>query len=232
MSEQMIFKRTEIKYMINEEIFNELIKLMNDYMVADVHGRSTIFSLYFDTPHFLMIRRSLEHPLYKEKLRLRSYGIAQPDTMVFVEIKKKYDSVVYKRRVSMTEADAERYLIKKEKVMDTQISREIDYCLDNYDGIAPAMMLSYEREAYYEKNNHEFRVTFDRNILWRNYDLSFQKGAYGYPLLKDGQVLMEVKTGGAIPLWMVRFLSENHIYKAAFTKYGEAYRALYSQSEH
>ena len=167
MAEQMIFKRSEIKYMIDEDIFRKLMEVMKKYMIADAYGRSTVCSLYFDTPDYLLIRRSLDHPMYKEKLRLRSYGVANESTKVFVEIKKKYDSIVYKRRIAMKESEAQRYLLHHEKVMSCQISDEIDYCMDHYEGLAPAVMLSYEREAYYAKDDHEFRITFDRNILWR-----------------------------------------------------------------
>ena len=220
----MIFKRSEIKYMIDEDIFRKLMEVMKKYMIADAYGRSTVCSLYFDTPDYLLIRRSLDHPMYKEKLRLRSYGVANESTKVFVEIKKKYDSIVYKRRIAMKESEAQRYLLHHEKVMSCQISDEIDYCMDHYEGLAPAVMLSYEREAYYAKDDHEFRITFDRNILWRDYDLSLCKGIYGNPILKEDQVLMEVKTAGAIPLWMVEFLSGNKIYKTSFSKYGTEYK--------
>lgn len=224
MAEQMVFKRREMKYMIDEDIFSELREIMKEEMTADEHGRSTVCSLYFDTPDYLLIRRSLDHPRYKEKLRLRSYGVAKDDTDVFVEIKKKYNSIVYKRRVSMTDAEAKRYLLQHEQVMDTQITREIDYCMKRYEGIAPAMLLTYEREAYYAAHDHDFRITFDRNILWRDYDLSLGAGIYGKPILKGNQVLMEVKAAQGIPLWMVRFLSERKIYKTSFSKYGTAYR--------
>ena len=229
MSEQMIFKRCEIKYMIDEKTFDKLMQVMSEHMIADVHGRSTVCSLYFDTPDYLLIRRSMDHPIYKEKLRLRSYGVADEDTQVFVELKKKFNSVVYKRRISMTEKQSQEYLLEHKKIMDTQISREIDYCMRMYKGIAPAVLLSYEREAFYAKDDHEFRVTFDRNILWRDYDLSLCKGIYGTPILKQGQVLMEVKTAGAIPRWMVDFLTENQIYKTSFSKYGTAYRTICEQ---
>ncbi len=229
MSEQMIFKRCEIKYMIDEKTLDKLMQVMSEHMIADVHGRSTVCSLYFDTPDYLLIRRSMDHPIYKEKLRLRSYGVADEDTQVFVELKKKFNSVVYKRRISMTEKQSKEYLLEHKKIMDTQISREIDYCMRMYQGIAPAVLLSYEREAFYAKDDHEFRVTFDRNILWRDYDLSLCNGIYGTPILKQGQVLMEVKTAGAIPRWMVDFLTENQIYKTSFSKYGTAYRTICEQ---
>ena len=150
---------------------------------------------------------------------------------VFVELKKKYESVVYKRRIAMTEDEAERYLLFHEKVKDTQITREIDYCLKNYKKLAPAVMLSYEREAFYAKDDHEFRITFDQNILWRNYDLSLCRGIYGEAILAKNKVLMEVKTAGAIPLWMVHFLTENQIYKTSFSKYATAYRTIYEREK-
>lgn len=230
MSEQMIFKRYEIKYMLNHELLNKLKKVMEEYMVSDIHGKSTNCSLYFDTPQFLLIRRSMEHPLYKEKLRIRSYGVANKDTTVFVELKKKYKSVTYKRRIAMTEEEMRRYLIEHEQIMDTQISREIDYCMEKYDNLKPACLLSYEREAYYAKDDHDFRITFDENILWRDKDLSLCKGIYGEPLLKDDQVLMEVKVGKAFPKWMVDFLTENKLYKTSFSKYANAYKRMYEKN--
>ena len=260
MADQMIFKRFEIKYMIDEAVFEKLMEVMDGYMIADEHGRSTVCSLYYDTPKHLLIRRSLEHPVYKEKLRLRSYGVAKPSDMVFVELKKKFCSVVYKRRIAMTHDKALSYLagdgqiaesqiaesqiaesqiaesqiaesqIAESQITDSQIASEINYALKIYENLAPAVLLSYEREAFYARNNHEFRVTFDRNILWRDYDLSLDKGIYGTPILEDQKVLMEVKTDGAIPGWMVDFLTANKLYKTSFSKYGTAYRAIYDRA--
>ena len=260
MADQMIFKRFEIKYMIDEAVFEKLMQVMDGYMIADEHGRSTVCSLYYDTPKHLLIRRSLEHPVYKEKLRLRSYGVAKPSDTVFVELKKKFCSVVYKRRIAMTYDRALSYLagngqiadskiaesqiagsqiaesqITDLQITDLQIASEINYALINYalkiyENLAPAVLLSYEREAFYARNNHEFRVTFDRNILWRDYDLSLDKGIYGTPILADQKVLMEVKTDGAIPGWMADFLTANKLYKTSFSKYGTAYRAIYDRT--
>lgn len=260
MADQMIFKRFEIKYMIDEAVFEKLMEVMDGYMIADEHGRSTVCSLYYDTPKHLLIRRSLEHPIYKEKLRLRSYGVAKPSDTVFVELKKKFCSVVYKRRIAMTYDKALSYLagngqiagsqvadskiagskiagsqvaesqIAGSQITDSQIASEINYALKIYENLAPAVLLSYEREAFYARNNHEFRVTFDRNILWRDYDLSLDKGIYGTPILADQKVLMEVKTDGAIPRWMADFLTANKLYKTSFSKYGTAYRAIYDRA--
>ncbi len=226
MSDQMIFKRYEIKYMLDSEQLTRVKEGMAEHMIPDEHGRSAICSLYFDTPDFRLIRHSLEHPIYKEKLRLRSYGVADDASQVFVELKKKYDSVVYKRRVGMTSRKAWDYLLREKHPMNTQIIREIDYTISHYSGIQPAVLLSYEREAFYAKDNHEFRVTFDHNILWRDYDLTLDSGIYGEPLLREDQVLMEIKTADAIPLWFVKLLTENRLYKTSFSKYGSAYEAI------
>lgn len=231
MAEQMIFKRYEIKYMLNKSQFEALKVEMTKYMTPDVHGKSTNCSLYFDTPDFLLARRSMEHPLYKEKLRVRSYGIAHGDTTVFVELKKKYESVTYKRRIALGKEDMEKYLIDHKKVMDTQISREIDYCMDYYKGLAPAIFLAYDRQACYGKNDHDFRMTFDENIRWRDDDLSLDKGFYGSQILGEDMVLLEIKVANAMPMWLVRFLNSNHIYKTSYSKYVTAYKALMEEKK-
>ena len=229
MADQMIFKRHEMKYIITTEQLELLKQAFSEHMIADEHGKSTICSLYFDTPSFQLIRRSIEKPIYKEKLRLRSYGVANEDTKVFVELKKKYKKVVYKRRITLPEPKAMQYLLTGEIEKHSQITDEIDYFKSIYPGIAPAMLLSYEREAYYHKDDHDFRVTFDSNVLWRDYDLSLSKGIYGNAILQPNQILMEVKTKDAIPLWMVDILSKEHIYKQSFSKYGTAYLQTLTQ---
>lgn len=229
MSYQNVFKRYEIKYLISKSQQEQIKQKMQEYMTADAYGRSTICNIYFDTSNYLLIRRSMEHPVYKEKLRLRSYGAARPDSTVFMELKKKYKSVVYKRRISTTEQEAMRCLCGGKLLKDTQIARELDYFLEQYHHPQPAVFLSYEREAFYAKNDHEFRVTFDENILWRDTDLSLCAGVYGTPVLGEDQVLMEIKTGAAIPLWMTALLTEHHIYKTSFSKYGTAYKSIYAK---
>lgn len=230
MGYQNIFKRYEIKYLITKSQQEQIKQKMQEYMIADTYGRSTICNIYFDTPSYLLIRRSMEHPVYKEKLRLRSYGPAKPDSVVFMELKKKYQSVVYKRRISMTEQEAMRCLCGGEVHEDTQIARELDYFLKQYHDPKPVVFLSYEREAFYAEHDHEFRVTFDENILWRDSELSLCAGAYGTPILEADQVLMEIKTGAAIPLWMTALLTENHIYKTSFSKYGTVYKSIYEKT--
>lgn len=186
-----------------------------------MHG---IGNIYYDTDNYRLIRHSIEKPAYKEKLRIRSYGQASPDSTVFVELKKKYKRVVYKRRVSLPETEAVEWVNKVHHChMDTQISEEIDYFIDYYETLHPVVFLSYEREAFYCADQPDFRVTFDENILCRQEDLSLEAGVYGTRILPEDMVLMEIKCSGGIPLWMVRALSEEHIYKTSFSKYGMAY---------
>lgn len=227
MAEQMIFKRYEIKYMLNRMQFQNLQDEMKKYMIEDVHGKSTNCSLYFDTPQFLLVRRSMEHPMYKEKLRIRSYGIADRDSTVFIELKKKYDSVTYKRRIALSLNEMEKYLIEQTVNPDTQITHEIDYCMKQYKNLAPAIFLSYDRQAFYGKDDHEFRMTFDENIRWRDYDLALDKGFYGESILNEDQIMLEIKVANAMPMWLVRFLNDNHIYRTSFSKYAKAYEQLY-----
>ena len=224
---QKIFKRYEIKYLITKQQKNLLLDLMKEHMVQDEYGKTSICNIYFDTPQYLLIRRSLDKPIYKEKLRLRSYGIATEESDVFIEIKKKYDAIVYKRRVSVKEKDAMNYLCKRIPLdQQNQIIHEIDYFYQFYENLKPVVYLSYQREAFYGKNDHDLRITFDENIVWRDYDFSLCSHIYGKPILNENNVLLEIKIIGAIPLWLTQFLSENHIYKTSFSKYGKVYQIL------
>lgn len=231
MAHQTIFKRYELKYMLTKAQAERIKRGMEAYMQGDAYGRSTICNIYYDTPSFLLVRRSIEKPVYKEKLRLRSYGVATPDSTTFVELKKKYEDVVYKRRVALPEHEAMAYLSGQSHPADTQIVREIDYARRLYRPLQPAVFLSYEREAFYAKDDPNFRVTFDERILWRDTDLSLCAGVGGTPILREGQALMEIKTGTAIPLWMVQLLSDQHIYKTSFSKYGTAYQMRQLQTK-
>lgn len=227
MAYQSIFKRYEIKYMITLEQKQRMLKAMEPYMELDEYGRTVIRNIYYDTDHYRLIRHSIEKPAYKEKLRIRSYSKAKPGSTVFVELKKKYDSIVYKRRLSMPEQKAMDWVEGKgDCVKHTQISDEIEYFRDYYKTLHPTVFLSYEREAYRSFKEDGFRVTFDDNILCRQADLSLEEEVWGEPLLEEGKVLMEIKTSGGIPLWMTHVLSEEHIYKTSFSKYGTAYEKL------
>ena len=227
MAFQTVFKRYEIKYMITLEQKAKVLDAIKSYMKLDKYGRTTIRNIYYDTDTYLLIRRSIEKPAYKEKLRIRSYGRAEPNSTVFVELKKKYKQVVYKRRISLPETEVIKWLSGEHHCEKyTQISEEVDYFLDYYKTLHPTVFLSYEREAFYAKDGSDFRVTFDDNILCRQEDLSLESEVYGTPILPEGMVLMEIKCSGGIPLWMTKILSEEHIYKTSFSKYGTAYQTM------
>lgn len=224
---QTVFKRYELKYMVTKQQKEKIVEAMEPYMALDEYGRTTIRNLYFDTDNYRLIRRSIEKPAYKEKLRIRSYCQASAESPVFVELKKKYKSVVYKRRILLPQQQAMEWVCNKKHCdKESQISEEIDYVLDYYENLHPTVFLSYEREAYYSKSGDDFRVTFDDTILCRQADLSLEGEVWGTPILEDDKVLMEIKCSGGIPLWMTHLLSREHIYKTSFSKYGTAYRTL------
>ncbi len=215
------FKRYELKYLLDETQYAAVREAMCGRMVPDAYGRSRICNLYFDTPDFRIIRRSLEKPIYKEKLRLRSYGPVGADGRVFAELKKKYESVVYKRRTAMTRDGAAAFFRNPDP--HTQIEREIARFLEVYPTAEPQVWLSYAREAFFGANDPEFRITFDADVLARREDLTLGGGIYGAPVLPGGRILMEVKVADAMPLWLARCLSAAEIRQTSFSKYGTAY---------
>ena len=227
MSYQTVFKRYEIKYILTKEQQKKILKAMEPYMELDAYGRTSIRNLYFDTEDYQLIRHSIEKPTYKEKLRIRSYCKAGPDTTVFVELKKKYRGVVYKRRLPLLEKDAVNWICSENGCkVQSQITEEIDYFLNYYGNLRPTVFLSYDREAFYSKDGSDFRITFDEHILCRQSNLSLQSDIGGNLILAEGLVLMEIKCSGGIPLWMTEILSRNQIYKTSFSKYGTAYQTL------
>lgn len=229
MGYQTIFKRYEMKYLLTRRQKELLIENMKSYMALDQYGHSTIRNIYYDTDTYRLIRRSLDKPVYKEKLRVRSYTKVSAADSVFVELKKKYNSVVYKRRIVLPGQQAQDWLAGKTgPPCRTQIADEIDYVLSFYQTLHPVVFLSYEREAFYPLDGGDFRVTFDENIRCRREELSLGGEVWGTPLLSEDQVLMEIKTPGGIPLWMTHFLTQQHIDRASFSKYGTAYQRMIS----
>ncbi len=227
MGYQAVFKRYELKYLLTWEQKREILRAMEGHMALDGYGRSTIRNIYFDTDDYRMVRHSLEKPVYKEKLRLRSYQQAQPDLPIFVELKKKYRSVVYKRRIALPEQEAMAWLCRgAEPEAHTQIRAEVDYVLQYYKTLHPVMFLSYEREAYFPLDDSDFRVTFDENLLARTDGLSLGLAPGGASLIGEDMTLMEIKTPGGIPLWMTHALTRQRVYKTSFSKYGIAYQNL------
>ena len=225
MAYQDVFERYELKYFLTSSQKKLLMDEMEGRLSLDQYGRTTIRNIYYDTDSFRLIRDSLDHPVYKEKLRVRSYQRADVGDMVFVEIKKKFEDVVYKRRVAMPKLAAENWIDYGNKIpFQNQITSEIDYFLGFYEGIEAKVFLSYEREAYAGTADNGFRLTLDENILARDTDLDLGSDIWGTPLLPEKTTLMEVKIAGAMPLWMAEFLSRNNISKVSYSKYGTYYK--------
>lgn len=221
---QEIFERYEKKYMLNPGQRERLLAAAGSRMRLDGYGRHTICNLYFDTPDYQLIRASLQKPVYKEKLRLRGYGTGHSgDDPVYLELKKKYRSVVYKRRTEMSLKEAEAYMEEgREPERTGQIFREADYTKRRY-GLRPLVYISYEREAY-TCGEEGLRMTFDQNILARHRALRLDGTPWGTALLEPGQTLMELKIPGAMPVWMSRLLAGLAAYPVSFSKYGTYYQ--------
>ncbi len=221
---QMVFNRIEKKYLMPKSIYEALRRKLEPYMEMDEYGLHTICNLYYDTPDSLLIRRSIEKPVYKEKIRLRCYGIPTLDSKAFLEIKKKYKKVVNKRRVQLPLREAYAYVeqgISPSK--ENQITREIDCFLQRYP-LVRSCYLAYDRIALFGKDDSEIRVTFDLRIRSRRLDMGLERGDKGDLLLPEGFILMETKVMGATPLWFARILSELKLYPLSFSKYGNLYK--------
>ena len=226
---ELVFARMETKFLINARQRERFLTVASEHMEPDVYGRSTNCSIYYDTPTRIMARRALEHPDYREKVRIRSYGDAGMDGKVFLEIKKKYDGIVYKRR-STVELERAQEFFAGTAVPENQIEREIAATIANYGGLQPSIYLAYERDAFYAMGDHDVRVTLDDGIRFRTDQLEFGHGSYGESILDEGLWLMEVKTGQAIPMWLVRFLSDEGLYKTSYSKYSIAYNRTLEES--
>lgn len=222
----LVFRRKEQKYMLDAAQAAIFRQAMQKNMEHDRYATSAIRNIYYDTPDRRLIRRSLEKPAYKEKLRLRSYGDAGPDSKVYLEMKKKYRGVVYKRRRSLTAQEAQAYMADPAAVFgDTQIGRELDYFKQFYKNLAPALFLSYDRESWRSRDG-QLRITMDWNIRYRTEDLDITLPNRGTPLLPEGICLVEIKAPEAMPLWLAQILSHNQIRQRSFSKYGAVHTLL------
>lgn len=226
MKNQMTFQRYEFKYLMDFRQMQAVLAAMAPHMVPDEYSHGSIRNLYLDTPDYRLIRRSLEKPIYKEKLRVRSYGQAGEHEPVFVELKKKYFSVVYKRRISIPQDEAMACIDGRQPWHDSQIGRELAYTMDFYQSLRPAVFLTYERDSFRGVEDEELRVTFDIEIRFRREELTLDSDTWGTPILPPGQVLMELKVVGGLPLWMAHVLSQQGIFNTSFSKYGAAYQDI------
>lgn len=231
------FARIEIKYHVPSDKYELLLEELWDYIEPDMYGDTRIYNIYYDTPDYRLIRQSIEKPIYKEKLRLRTYSVPGADTNAFIEIKKKYEGIVYKRRISLPYLEAKRHLDKglpfqdielvksdkKGSYTDIQIEHEINAMLRYYKKLRPGMIISYDRLAFKGIEDPNLRITFDKNIRWRDYDMDLRSGGYGSLILPEEDRLMEIKIAGAMPIEIAHILSRLNIYKSSFSKYGRGY---------
>ena len=226
---QSVFNRYEKKYVIPKEIYFELREKIKDKMVEDEYGLSTICNIYYDTNNKELIRRSIDKPTYKEKLRIRSYGVPNEDTKVFIEIKKKYNKVVNKRRISLPLNSAydlvERKIVPELQTDDyqnKQILSELEFFLNKYN-LEKSIYLAYDRIAM-KCLCEDFRLTFDSNIRARYENMELEYGDSGSNLLPQDYYLMETKVLGSTPIWFSKIMSDLSLFPTSFSKYGNFYR--------
>lgn len=230
-----VFERTEKKYILNaaqRELLENELRLR---MTPDAYGESTIRNIYYDTSDFRLARHSIEKPVYKEKLRVRSYKKVTDGDEVFVELKKKYKGIVYKRRTRMPEKEAMAFLADpcgfrgSSSDSSRQIQNEIGYFCQMYSSICPKVFLSYDRTAYFGREDPDLRISFDRNILWRTDGLSLRTDPGGRPVLDPEMSIMEIKACGAMPLWLTGLLAQANAAMSSFSKYGTVYQILLAE---
>lgn len=228
------FKRIETKYIISKAQWEQCQAQFHHYLEPNEYAQTTISNLYYDTPTFALIRQSLDKPNYKEKLRMRSYDKAVHDmSEVFIEVKKKFQKVVYKRRVKATLAQAVAFLEAGEldSLPQSQVRSEIQWLQARCERLEPKMFIYYDRYAMQGKEDSDLRITIDYNLRYRYTDVSLASGTYGEALLDEDYMIMEIKSSGAYPVWLTQLLSQVEVYKSSFSKYGTAYKLMKKQGE-
>lgn len=224
-----VMQRYEIKYITDRGQTAWLTRQLEGHMAPDRYGKTSIASLYYDTPDDRLIRASLDKGDFKEKLRLRSYGLATECSPVFLELKRKARGIVYKRRVQTTLPEADAFFRGERSMFDNaQISRELCFFRDVYPGLRPACLIIYDRVAYYEPAG-DLRLTLDFNPRYRTEAMNLTSSMDGIPLRPEGDAILEIKVQGAIPLWLTAVLDKGQIFRNSFSKYGEAYRQTHTR---
>ena len=218
-----VFKRKELKYLLSRSDYEALLPILQKYMTSDKYGLQTVNNVYFDSPYFELISRSIEKPLYKEKVRLRVYNTPTDESMAFFELKKKFKGVVYKRRINTTLKKIIDYVENGIPIDDSQMFKEIDYVYKLYN-LSPKIYLAYDRIAYFGNDDKEFRVTFDFRIRYR-FDNPNIKNVDEYALfLNDDTILMETKGIYGYPRWLIDFLESRSLNRQSFSKFGKIYQ--------
>jgi hypothetical protein len=219
----VVMRRSELKYHLSKEQLAFFKNKIEEHMRVDKYGLTTIFSIYFDTPTFTVINKSIERPKYKEKIRVRSYGLTNETSPVFLEIKRKNDGVVYKRRIVTTEAQVNSFLNENDELNKTQIGRELVAFKEKYGKLEPKYLIISDRLAYI-KDNSDVRVTLDLNPRYRIDNLNLHSSSEGIPLLEEGDAILEIKVQNSVPIWLTKILTEGKIYKTTFSKVGNAHK--------
>lgn len=217
-----IFRRVEEKYFLSNEQAKELFSEINKYIEKDEYYKSNILNIYFDNDNDEILIRSGDKPIYKDKIRLRSYDIPKLNDDVFLEIKSKFNGITGKRRIKMKLSDFYDY-INNNKVKDTQIMNELDYLFKYYD-LKPSYFVGYDRLSFKGIDNSGLRITLDKNLRSRTDNLNLENGDYGKLFFDDDRCIMEIKTLDSMPLWLTRALSNLKIYPVSFSKVGEIYK--------
>ena len=224
------FERREMKFLLTGSQRAALEKKLAPLVEKESYNRYTICNIFFDTDSFHLITTSIERPPFKQKLRMRTYFDGGKRSDTYLELKKKLNHIVYKRRIP---AEDDRFLTDLTGALaameNDNTAREIRYFCSQYPDLAPRIFLSYNRTAYHCISDEALRITFDDNIRWRTTDLNFHSGTYGSPVLEQGQSLMEIKVDNALPVWLSDILTECRVYKTTFSKVGRAYTRLLEQ---
>ncbi len=247
------FNRREIKYIVNADEFANIKYEISRRLNESEFSRCKVSSLYIDTPSRSLIARSLEKPIYKEKLRLRWYehmnGNDEPS--VFLELKKKFKGIVYKRRLCILEELAEdlmadgfsleRFHAVKRSETDAQIASEIAAFIKRnscFEKLVATALITCKRQAFGCED--DLRVTFDTNLMGadiypnmyasKNCNQSFNLISLSnnmenkIQLLDSDTVVVEIKCRHSYPLWLTETLSQLHVYPTSFSKYGQLYK--------
>lgn len=231
-----VIDRIEKKYLITSKQKEAFLKQIAENMEKDGYFISEVFNLYFDTDNYDLIIQSIDQPVFKEKLRARSYGGYD---RVFLEIKTKLRgkeyNVGHKRRIMITHKDFEQFALRKktlaelsqravETADDLQIAKEVDYLVERFD-LKPKIMVAYDRESY--KGEDGLRITFDENLRYRTTNLKFNRPKRGKMYFEgERNIIMEVKAHGVLPLWLVRTMSEQKAFPQQFSKVGKIYTKI------
>ena len=300
-----VFERKEKKYVLTRNVLESFLNSIHAHLVPDERGITRVSSLYYDTPENTLISRSLEKPVYKEKLRIRAYGEVNENSEVFVELKKKFKGIVYKRRFSCTLSEAQSFMSSNDPrktkeflgfpnhlVNDlsegnqceglTSVSRsategdiqidcktkeflsfpnhllndlsegsqcegltivnrsvtkgsiqvesedrnylEVKACRDRYQNLQPKMLIVTNRLALYTNDGSDIRLTIDFDPMFDAKNLTLDNQGSHEPLLENDQCILEIKSAGALPMWMVEQMSRLQIRPQSFSKYGEAFK--------